>query len=48
MEDLVPMTVKVPKGMLTKIDRTWRIRSEFHDRSDYVRHVLRMAIEGMV
>jgi Arc/MetJ-type ribon-helix-helix transcriptional regulator len=48
MEELVPMTVKLPKGMLTKIDRTWRIRSEFHDRSDYVRHVLRGALEGAV
>jgi metal-responsive CopG/Arc/MetJ family transcriptional regulator len=46
--ELVSMTVKIPKGMLTKIDRTWRIQSEFHDRSDYVRHVLRSAIEGPV
>jgi Arc/MetJ-type ribon-helix-helix transcriptional regulator len=43
-EELVTMTVKVPKGMLTKIDRTWRKKSEFHDRSDYVRYVLRTAM----
>jgi len=43
-DQLVTMTVKVPKGMLTKIDKTWRKKSEFRDRSDYVRHVLRGAL----
>jgi Arc/MetJ-type ribon-helix-helix transcriptional regulator len=46
--ELVSMTVKLPKGMLIKIDKTWRQRLEFHDRSDYVRHVLRGAIEGTI
>jgi len=45
-QELVSMTVKVPKGMLSKIDKTWRKKSEYHDRSDYVRHVLRGALEG--
>ena len=44
-QELVTMTVKLPKGMLTKIDRTWRKRAEFHDRSDYVRHILRGALD---
>ncbi|MGA9622044.1 ribbon-helix-helix domain-containing protein [Methanoregula sp.] len=46
--ELVSMTVKLPKGLLAKIDKTWRLKLEFHDRSDYVRHVLRGAIEGTV
>jgi Arc/MetJ-type ribon-helix-helix transcriptional regulator len=46
MTEIETMTVKLPKGMLTKIDHAWRKKCEFHNRSDYVRYVLRNALEG--